>query len=295
METVDHYLQGENRRVLPKEFTLGAVHLKVAEPDRSIQFYEGVIGLQVNERSGEGARLGVGGDDLIVLHQLATERRESRHSGLYHVALLYPTREELARVAQRIQLAGVRIDGASDHGTHEAIYLPDPDGNGLELAWDRSPERWPNLSDITAIAPKPLDIGGLFNLVSGREPEPRADPATRVGHLHLHVGDIAEALHFYRELIGFDLITEIDTAAFVSAGGYHHHLAFNTWQGLRAPPASPDAVGLVHWTIELPTAADVIEVGDRLKAGGVAPTAIDRGIEVDDPSGNRLRVVATAD
>lgn len=238
------------------------------------------------------AHLGAGDDDLIVLRELPGARRVSRHSGLYHVALLYPTREELARVAQRIQVARVPIDGASDHGTHEAIYLPDPDGNGLELAWDRARQLWPNLADVTAIAPRPLDIGGLFNLVSGHEPIESAEPGMRVGHVHLHVGELADSLAFYREAVGFDLVTEIPgSAAFVSAGGYHHHLAFNTWQGSGAPPAPDDAIGLDHWTIELPTADDVGAVRQRLLAAGSTLGEAGGGaIAVSDPWGNRLRV-----
>jgi catechol 2,3-dioxygenase len=235
-------LQGEHRHLLPDALRLGEAHLKVSDLDRSIPFYTDVLGLHLRDRENDIASLGVGGEeDLIVLHQQPGARSVSRHSGLYHVAILYPSRLELARVAQRISESKTAIQGASDHGISEAIYLPDPDGNGIELAADRPRESWPDLSDITSIAPNPLDMGGLFNLVSGHESEPLADPQTVVGHVHLHVGDIAEGLGFYRELVGFDLITYMDVAAFVSAGGYHHHLAFNTWQGVGAPP--PPAAG----------------------------------------------------
>lgn len=285
------YKQGENRQVLSDELTLGAAHLKVADLDRAIAYYTDVIGFQVRERAGDVAYLGAGADDLIVLHERPGARRVSRHAGLYHVAILFPSQLELARVIQRIAATETPIEGASDHGTHEAIYLPDADGNGLELAWDRAPEEWPNLADITAIAPQPLDMGGLFNLVSGRELVPEADPGTVVGHVHLHVADIAEATAFYRDLLGFDLITEIDTAAFVSAGGYHHHLAYNTWQGRGAPPSPDDAIGLVHWTIQLPTDADVAAARERLTAGGAETTDVDGGFEAHDPSGNAVRIV----
>lgn len=292
MEIAEAYKQGENRQILPAGLTLGAAHLKVADLDRAIAYYTDVIGFQVRERDGAAAHLGAGDDDLIVLHERPDARRVSRHAGLYHVAILYPSQLELARVVQRIAETNTPIEGASDHGTHEAIYLPDPDGNGLELAWDRAPEQWPNLADITAIAPQPLDMGGLFNLVSGREAEPEADPGTVVGHVHLHVADIAESTAFYRDLLGFDLITEIDTAAFVSAGGYHHHLAYNTWQGRGAPPSPEDAIGLVHWTINLPESADVDAARDRLTAGGAPTTDVDGGFEARDPSGNAVRVTA---
>jgi catechol 2,3-dioxygenase len=286
------YRQGEGRRVLPDGLTLGAAHLVVSDLARAVDFYRDVIGLQLRESAAGVARLGAA-DDLIVLHEQPGAHRVSRHAGLYHVALLYSSQLELARVMQRIAESRTPIDGASDHGTHEAIYLPDPDGNGLELAWDRAPEQWPDLSDITAIAPQPLDMGGLFNLVSGREAEPEADPATKVGHIHLHVGDIAESLTFYRDLLGFDLITEIDTAAFVSAGGYHHHLAFNTWQGRGAPPSPDGAVGLLYWTIELPDLEDVAAARARLSAAGVQTKDVPGGFEARDPSANAVRVIAS--
>lgn len=281
--------------MLPDELRLGAAHLAVSDLARAIDFYRDVVGLSLRESANGVAHLGAGAgaDDLIVLHERPGAKRTTRHAGLYHVALLYPSQLELARVTQRILESRTPIDGASDHGTHEAIYLPDPDGNGLELAWDRSPEQWPDLADITAIAPRPLDMGGLFNLVSGRSAEPEADPATQVGHVHLHVGDISESLAFYRDLLGFDLITEIDSAAFVSAGGYHHHLAFNTWQGRGAPPTPDGAIGLVYWTIELPSTADVSAARSRLNDAGVQTGDVAGGFEARDPSGNAVRLVTS--
>lgn len=278
--------------MLPGDLALGPVHLKVSDLERSVAWYSRVIGFTELGREGSVATLGVADRPLLVLHERPGARRLTRHSGLYHVAILFESRLELARVAQRIFETDTPIDGASDHGTHEAIYLPDPDGNGLELAADRPREAWPNLADITAIAPKPLDIGALFNLVSGREAEPLAGDGTRIGHLHLHVGDIDAATHFYHDVIGFDLKTQIDSAAFVSAGGYHHHLAFNIWQGRGAPPMPEDALGLMNWTIELPEAGDVATVRDRLDAAGAPIEDQDDGFETRDPSENRVRVIS---
>lgn len=284
-------IAGERRHVLPDETRLGAAHLRVASLDRAADFYKRVLGFVEHGREGDTLRMGAGGEDLIVLRELPGARAVSRHSGLYHVAILYPSQLELARVMQRIAETQAPIQGASDHGTHEAIYLPDADGNGLELAWDRAPELWPDITKIDKIAPQPLDMGGLFNLVSGREAEPLADPATIVGHVHLHVGDIEQSQHFYRDLLGFDLKTKIDVAAFVSAGGYHHHLAFNTWQGVGAPPAPADAIGLDWWTIELPEEA-VGEARARLTDGGAETADVDGGFAAADPSGNRVHVVS---
>lgn len=284
--------KGERRHLLPDELKLGAAHLRVQNLDRAVPFYTDVIGLRLRDRTESTAHLNAGGDDVVVLHETATGRQPSRHSGLYHVALLYPTRLELARVAQRIAESRTPVQGASDHGTHEAIYLPDLDGNGLELAADRPREEWPDMTDITKIAPNPLDMGGLFNLTSGREPEPEAEDGLAVGHIHLHVGSVEEGLAFYRDLVGFDLITFLDSAAFVSAGGYHHHLAFNTWQGVGAPPSPRDAAGLERWTIELPSTEHVDDLRQRLSQAGCEHMDVADGFEFVDPSGNTARVVS---
>jgi catechol 2,3-dioxygenase len=267
--------------------------LVVSDLDRSIPFYTDVLGLQLARREAAVAGLSVGAEELIVLHETPGARSVSRHSGLYHVALLYPSRLELARVAQRIMDSETPIQGASDHGISEAIYLPDPDGNGIELAADYPREGWPDLTDIDSIAPNPLDMARLFNLVSGREPEPEADPETTIGHVHLHVGDLDKGLEFYRELLGFDLVTHIDTAAFVSAGGYHHHLAFNTWQGKGAPPTPEGSAGIHHWTVELPQASDVAAARERLTRGGTETSELPGGgFEARDPWGIAVHVVA---
>jgi catechol 2,3-dioxygenase len=287
-----HAQAGERRRVLPDALRLGTVHLVVSDLDRSIPFYTDVLGLQLARREEAQAGLSVGAEELIVLHETPGARSVSRHSGLYHVALLYPSRLELARVAQRIMESKTPIQGASDHGISEAIYLPDPDGNGLELAADYPREGWPDLTDIDSIAPNPLDMGRLFNLVSSSEPEPEADAGTTVGHVHLHVGDLDEGLAFYRELLGFDLVTHIDTAAFVSAGGYHHHLAFNTWQGKGAPQTPDGSAGLHHWTVELPHASDVSAARERLTNGGIETRELPGGFEARDPWGIAVHVTA---
>lgn len=275
---------GEHRKLLPDALRLGAVHLKVSELDRSISFYTDVIGLQLRDREAGIASLGVGAnEDLIVLHEQPGAHSISRHAGLYHVAILFSSPLELARMAQRLSASKTPIEGASDHGVSEAIYLPDPDGNGLELYADRPREAWPDLSDLTATAPQPLDMGGLFNLVSGREVEPQAGPGTVIGHVHLHVGSIEDGLDFYRGVVGFDLITFMDVAAFVSAGGYHHHLAFNTWQGVDAPPPPPSAAGLLFWSVVLPSSEEVTKVRYRLTQNGYDTVEVVGGFEVRDP------------
>jgi catechol 2,3-dioxygenase len=174
------------------------------------------------------------------------------------------------------------IDGASDHRTHEAIYLPDPDGNGIELAADRPRDEWPAGLGYDG-GPAPLDFGALLATVAGEEARPHIDEGLRVGHLHLHVGDVEEGLRFYRDILGFELQANLGSAAFVSAGGYHHHLGFNVWRGhgVGAPPAH--TAGLDHWTVQLPTDADVGEVRDRVQQAGLDADAVDGGFMTRDP------------
>jgi len=268
-----------SRALLPDAFRLGPVRLAVTELDRAVDFYTRVVDLAVAGRGREGehevAHLHAGGEDVVV-HQQEPDARPAgnhlRHAGLYHVALNYPARLEFARTLRRIVDSGTRI-GASDHATHEAIYLADPDGNGLELAWDRPKEQWPRtVETYMHVARMPLDFDGLHALTAHEPLIPAAAPGLRVGHLHLHVGDVQRGIDFYVGLLGLELQFDLGTAAFTSAGGYHHHLGFNTWRGEGAPPVPPGVVGLRQWRIYLPTAADVDAARVRLAAGGAPVT-----------------------
>jgi catechol 2,3-dioxygenase len=273
---------------LPDALRVGPVHLAVTDLDRSVAFYQDAIGLRQQRREDGLAALGAGGEDLLVLHEEPGAQPAGRHAGLYHFALLHPNRTELARALGRLAITRTPIDGASFHGISEAVYLPDPDGNGIELAADLPRDEWPEEWDVR---PQPLDLRELFGLVEGEEPQRHADPGLVIGHLHLHVGDVEQGLAFYRDLIGFDVITLMPSAAFVSAGGYHHHLAFNTWRGEGAPPAPANTVGLREWTVVLPEAADVAAVRERLEAAGVpVEEAGDGSFLTRDPWGNALRV-----
>ncbi|HTU30873.1 MAG TPA: VOC family protein [Solirubrobacteraceae bacterium] len=278
---------------LPAALTLGPVHLTVADLDRAIAWYERALGLRVHAQQGRTADLGDGEQTVIVLHEDADAQPPERHAGLYHYALLYPTREALARAALRLAATRTPIEGASDHHTHEAIYLPDVDGNGIELAWDRSRAAWP--ADLGyGGRPDPLDFASLMATVDGEEPTPRVDPGLQIGHVHLHIGDVEQAIAFYRDLVGFDVQMNLGSAAFVSAGGYHHHLGLNVWRGrgVGAPPAH--TVGLRHWTVRLPRTDDVEELRARLERAGVATTDAQTGFEVDDPWSIRMRVEVAA-
>jgi catechol 2,3-dioxygenase len=272
---------------------LGPVHLTVTDLDRSVRFYEEAIGLRTHGRDDGRAMLGAGGEDLLVLAGEPGARPPGRHAGLYHFALLHPSRVELARAMKRLLATRTPVSGASDHNVSEAIYLPDPDGNGIELAADRPRERWGDLSDPTAVGgPMPLDLQGLLEPVADEEPPAEASPELVVGHLHLHVGDVDRALAFWRDGVGFEVMTRFPSAAFVAAGGYHHHLGLNTWRGEGVPPQPDGVVGLRHWRIALPGEAGVAEVRERVEAAGAELEERPGGFLARDPWRNAVEVVA---
>jgi catechol 2,3-dioxygenase len=243
---------------LPDSLRLGPVHLTVSDLDRSVGFYQDALGLQQHRREDGTAAMGAGGEDLVVLVEDPGAHRPGRNAGLYHFALLYPSREELARALQRLAVARPPIDGASDHGVSEAIYLPDPDGLGIELYADRPREQWPppGPGERVGMYTRPLDLDSLLGLVRDEEPRRHAEDGLRIGHVHLHVGDLDQALGFYQGELGFDLMTRYPGALFLSAGGYHHHLGVNTWRGEGVGPPPPGTVGLREWTIVHPEAED---------------------------------------
>ena len=276
---------------LPAGLRLGAVHLVVADVDRSVAWYQRSLGLRVHRHDPAEAELGDGTETVLVLHEDPQARPAGRHAGLYHYALLLPTREELARAAIRLSTTRTGIQGASDHETHEAIYLADPDGNGIELAADRPREQWPEHLGYAG-GPAPLAFDALLATVAGEEPAPQVREGLRTGHLHLHVGDIDRGLAYYCGVLGFELQANIGSAAFVSAGGYHHHLGFNVWQGRGVGPAPAHTAGLREWVAVLPTPADVDPVRGRAEAAGYETEPREGGFLVRDPWGTALVVEA---
>jgi catechol 2,3-dioxygenase len=271
---------------LPATLRLGPTHLTVSTLDGSIAFYERSLGLQVHRREGASAALGTGGEDLLVLVEHPDATLGGRHAGLYHLALLFETREELARAIVRLAETRTRIEGASDHGVSEAIYLRDPDDNGIELYVDRPRSQWPaprHPDERVAIYSIALDIPALMRLVQGEPMEEQARPGLRTGHLHLHVAGVERGLAFYRDVLGFEVMVNLGSAAFVSAGGYHHHLGFNVWLGNDVKPKPPGAAGLRHWTVYLDSADEVGAVRARAEAAGLAVEQHDDGFLVRDP------------
>jgi catechol 2,3-dioxygenase len=283
---------------LPATLRLGPVSLTVTDLDRSVAWYQAALGLRAHRQDVGFAALGDGAEDVVHLHEDATATPPPRRSsGLYHYALLYPEREELARAALRLAATRTPIQGASDHGTHEAIYLPDPDGHGIELAADRPRDQWPSPEEeFSGGGPRPLDFDALLATVGGDQAglvEAQVRPGLRVGHVHLHVGDLARGLAFYRDVIGFEVWAMMPTAAFVSAGGYHHHLGLNTWRGEGAAPMPAGTVGLRHWTIVLQNVDEVAEVRARVRDAGLDSADVTGGFAVADPFGMTVRVVVS--
>lgn len=290
--------------LLPADTRMGQVSLDVADLDALTAFYRDVLMLDViAERSGE-VDLGRGGQALVTLrHRPDLPRGERRTAGLFHTAILHPDRESLAA-----SLASVAVNtpqlytGAGDHLVSQAFYLDDPEGNGVELYWDRPRAEWSWRDGRVVMDTLPLDPNAFIgeHLTDAARNHISTAPDGRrgalvgldgtVGHVHLKVGDADIAKQFYVDLLGFELTCEFPGAVFVSAGGYHHHMAMNTWQsagaGLRAP-----ALGLGRVDITLPDAETVAQVGQRLSVRGAAPRDIGAQIEVDDPWGNLVRIL----
>jgi len=274
--------------------TIGALALTVSDLDRALDFYQNKLGLSLIERIGDTAHLGSGGRAWLTLTGVPGARKVGRTSGLYHFAVLVPTRFHLAQVLRSLAEGGASFQGAADHGVSEALYLADPDGNGIEVYIDRDPAEWPrdaqgNLEMVT----EGLDLDGLLAELQ-RDPSPwKGLPAeTRVGHVHLHVGNLARAEEFYNGILGLNLVQRYGSAAaFLAAGNYHHHVGINTWAGAGAPQPPPGSVGLRWFELRLPDAAALEQVAARVRAAGITPEERPDGLLLHDPSGNGVVLV----
>jgi catechol 2,3-dioxygenase len=270
--------------------SMGPVHLTVSDLERSVAFYEGSVGLMTRARQDGTASLGTTAAELLVVVEERGAQPARGHTGLYHLALLVPRRADLALWLAHAAAHRVPLTGLSDHFVSEALYLSDPDGHGIEVYWDRPRETWEGQVG-ERLTTAPLDTDSLIAELPGGEP-PAFDgmPAgTVMGHVHLKVASIPETVAFYQDVVGFDLMASLGPyAAFLSAGGYHHHLGANTWESAGAQPPPPGTAALRHATIVLPEARDLDPVLDRLKAAGVAIADEPTGPLVRDPSGNRL-------
>jgi catechol 2,3-dioxygenase len=268
-----------------------SVRLAVADLGRSLAYYTEKLGLTVHAQSSSHARLGAPSASFLILDEEPGAWPARHVSGLFHFAVLVPSRESLAGSLRRLVETRTPLQGAADHLVSEALYLGDPDGNGIEIYRDRPREEWRWENGEIAMATEPLDLQALHD--GAREPWNGLPAGTVLGHLHLHVARIPASERFYREVVGFDLTTRFGpTASFLSAGGYHHHLAVNTWAGLDAPRPPEGAAGLRESVLALPSESDVDGVKLRAEAAGVPALRDAHGLSLEDPSGNALRIVA---
>jgi catechol 2,3-dioxygenase len=281
--------------MIPPETHIGKVRLRVADVDDLTAFYERVIGLRAVERDGGLVRLGTeGGEPLLELVSAPDAPPAPGFStGLFHLAILVPDRAELARALRRIAETGWRLTGASDHLVSEALYLQDPEGNGIEIYRDRPRDQWNRDNGEIRMATLPLDLDGILaELDSGEEAPNGMSAGTTMGHVHLQVADIPAAEDFYNGALGLDvMVRSYPGALFLSAGGYHHHLGVNTWQSQGAPPPPEGALGLDRYELVLPSEASVDEAAAALGEHG-DPVRLEEGVLATDPSGNRVLLTA---
>ena len=278
----------------------GYVHLKVADIERQLAFYQNVLGLRLNWRNQKSAGLGVEGEDIVRMTEIPNGRRYRGVTGIYHFAILFPNRSELARVVAR--LFTLRWPNyPTDHVMTKTTYLDDPEGNNIEL-YCESPED--GISEVVngefiarhsdgtpSDGREPLDLDALFSNLYKDDPLDVPVPTeTRMGHFHLYVANLNATRHFYHELLGFDDmgIARTFRMGMVSAGGYHHHIGFNTWQGEGAPAPLSDGLGLKYFTFNLPDAEELNRMDEMLREAGVEYEHHTDGLFLRDPSQKSL-------
>jgi catechol 2,3-dioxygenase len=269
---------------------LGPVHLTVASLERSVEYYRRVVGLERLPSRDAQASLGAGGRELLVLVEEPGATSSRGHTGLYHFALLVPERRDLAVWLTHAMRDRVPLVGLSDHFVSEAIYLEDPDGHGIEIYADRPRAVWEGQVGVR-MTTLPLDVESLLGELEDPHAEPFAGLAvgTVMGHVHLKVAAIPDTIAFYRDGLGLALMAQLgEQAAFLSAGGYHHHVGANTWESAGAEPPPPGSAALRHATIVLGEAAELDAIRRRLDERRYAPEPAEDGVTVADPSGNRL-------
>ena len=295
-EPLDHVrrksMTTETRQSIDPRTDLGPVLLTIANLERSLEFYGEVLGFRLHRRVGVSAYLGAGGEDLLVLtEEQGAKPRPRNTTGLYHYAILLPDRAALARSLRRLVDKDYPLWGASDHLVSEALYLDDPDGNGIEIYRDRPRGEWRWSGGMIEMDTRRLDPGGLLREPGSERPWEGLPTGTSIGHVHLHVRDLQEAEHFYHGTLGFDVATRYgEQALFVSAGGYHHHVGLNTWAGAWAAPPPEGSVGLRYFTVRVPGVSELDRLVRRLREDGVVFEEKLGSIFLRDPSGNGIAI-----
>jgi catechol 2,3-dioxygenase len=271
---------------------ISQLHLKVTNLERSLAFYQEVIGLKVLNQTNQIADLTADGKTVLVSIEQPEDviPKQGRTTGLYHFALLLPTRADLGRLLKHFLQVRYPLQGASDHLVSEAIYLADPDGNGIEVYADRPATNWSWSNGEVEMATVALDAESL--LAEGEGGEWNGLPAgTIMGHIHLHVSELQKTEEFYTKGLGFEVVTRYGgQALFISTGKYHHHIGLNTWNGLGAPPASKNSAGMESYTMVFPNEEKRNQIISQLKQMGATVTEENGSFVTADPSGNRIQL-----
>jgi len=272
--------------------TMGAVTLLVGDLDTMTRYYRDVVTLQVLGAEGETVTLGRGGRPLVVLrHEPRLKHAAPGSAGLFHTAILFETQEALAAALYSVaRHAPHTFTGSADHLVSQAFYFTDPEGNGIELYWDRDRTQWSWTHGQVEMDTLYLDPNAFLreHLTEAAASGGTATDAAGIGHVHLSVGDVATARAFYVDALGFDATLSMgESALFVSAGGYHHHMAMNVWNSRGAGPRMP-ALGLGRVDLALPDADSLGELGERLTHYGIAVRDDGQTLRFDDPWLNEL-------
>jgi catechol 2,3-dioxygenase len=272
---------------------MGTVALTVSDLGRSLDYYRATIGLETLAQHDGHAVVGAGDTRLLELVEEPGARSALGYTGLYHFALRVPERVALARWLAHAARDRVPLVGLSDHFVSEAIYLSDPDGHGIEIYWDRPRELWEG--QVARMTTLPLDVESLLGELDDRGTVEfdLLPSGTDMGHVHFRVAAIPATVEFYCDVLGFELMVRFGAqAAFIAAGGYHHHVGANTWESMGAGAPPPGTAALRHATIVLPDAGDRDDVLDRVRTAGIAVEDAPEGTIVRDPSGNALVLTA---
>jgi catechol 2,3-dioxygenase len=281
---------------------IGYVSLNVSNLSRSLDFYQSILGFKAVTRPSSGkALLSIDGNNsyLVELLQAKADTNDgnlqpatAKRAGLYHFAILLPERKFLADMLQNLrdERDRVHFDGLADHLVSESIYIRDPDFNGIEIYRDRPAPEWNWNGNRLEMATLQLDTNDLLRESTDKGWE-EMPPKTTIGHVHLHASNLARATKFYREILGLNLTLTFHGASFFAAGKYHHHIATNTWLGTDIRPASPEGVGLNHFSIELPSKEAVARITDQLSRYGLYASDLpDGSFFVQDMDGIKMRV-----
>ena len=280
--------QSNDVRRLPDSLTVQAAHLRVPDLERSLEFYQGLLGLVELHSSGASSTLGPVGSSTPLLQlteDVQATPRARRSPGLFHLALLYPTRKDLAAAFKHLYVQRWPFQGFAHHGVSEALYLADPDGNGIELYRDLPRGAWPYKNGELQMVTDPLDLEDLLSELSGNDHDDRlTSGGMSIGHIHLQVSNLQKTETFYHSLLGFDVVQRsIPGALFMSAGGYHHHFGANVWNSRGAGPLDDTGLGLTQFQLSLGSVSALNDLKNHLRSmGRVAVDTEDAFVVVDD-------------